>query len=111
MRSGLLPNNGIGDMSRLPCMCGVGRPLCTACREYERAQQTGSSKRGGVHVGTSVYIDGRLTYTRYSRDTINFVQRLYAGAMLLDDIAVRTGVPHGSIRRIVHMELAEREKQ
>ena len=66
-----------------------------------------SPKRGGKHEGTPVLINGVLTYTRYSRGTIKFVQRLYAAATLLDAIAVRTGVPYGSVWRIVHMELVE----
>lgn len=99
---------GSGTHLRDPCTCNVGNALCPACLVWSVSHGVSyGSKRGGSHAGNPVLENGRLTYTKYSKRVVRAVQHLWASGMVLDAIALRMGVPYGSIRRIVHMELVD----
>jgi len=96
-------------MSRAPCTCSVWLSPCPVCLEYAASLKAPlRRKRRGKDKRTLVYVNGMLTYTRYSRGMIKLLQRLRDAGMSLDDIAERTGVPYGSVRYVMRMELKER---
>ena len=87
-------------MERQPCTCRAQYELCPSCKEYEADKR---KNRDGILV--TVY--GKKRRSTYSLDQILTAQNMWKNGHTYDTISDHTGIPYGSVRYVLTMEILQ----
>ena len=100
----------------MQCTCSPTIRQCPACLAWKQGQevvkeqsQQNNSRRRTRRTRTLIRDGpaGELRYTYFSRETIEYVQQLFAAGIPNDVIAKRCGIAFGSLFYLVHMEVVD----